>query len=191
MLFFFFFFNDTATTEIYTLSLHDALPISLAAPNCDRRAEPGEIPGAGLVNRHGDTNVRLALRQPEPEDGTRLAAEPYLLQRHPLAETGKPLNLDGPACVRDAGLDNRQEPAVPLTEPDPGANLDADCDARSAVPLRLVIRKDLRRRRQHEIPGPVGRRQNGRQLSERSLWIWLLVHGHLLVGVAVGDGARE
>src|SRR2546430_4476960 len=27
MLFFFFFFNDTATTEIYTLSLHDALPI--------------------------------------------------------------------------------------------------------------------------------------------------------------------
>src|SRR5258708_31767592 len=27
---FFFFFNDTATTEIYTLSLHDALPISLS-----------------------------------------------------------------------------------------------------------------------------------------------------------------
>src|SRR3712207_8357584 len=41
----FFFFNDTATTEIYTLSLHDALPISegeilfrgqnLYAPNVD------------------------------------------------------------------------------------------------------------------------------------------------------------
>src|SRR5216684_5105798 len=30
MLFFFFFFNDTATTEIYTLSLHDALPILTA-----------------------------------------------------------------------------------------------------------------------------------------------------------------
>src|SRR2546430_12042856 len=28
---FFFFFNDTATTEIYTLSLHDALPICTAA----------------------------------------------------------------------------------------------------------------------------------------------------------------
>src|SRR2546430_17388607 len=28
----FFFFNDTATTEIYTLSLHDALPISLRVP---------------------------------------------------------------------------------------------------------------------------------------------------------------
>src|SRR5438034_9797966 len=29
--FFFFFFNATATTEIYTLSLHDALPICIAA----------------------------------------------------------------------------------------------------------------------------------------------------------------
>src|SRR2546430_13474664 len=29
---FFFFFNDTATTEIYTLSLHDALPIFNSAP---------------------------------------------------------------------------------------------------------------------------------------------------------------
>src|SRR2546430_15977210 len=28
---FFFFFNDTATTEIYTLSLHDALPICIEA----------------------------------------------------------------------------------------------------------------------------------------------------------------
>src|SRR5260370_952589 len=31
----FFFFNDTATTEIYTLSLHDALPISLAVVRGD------------------------------------------------------------------------------------------------------------------------------------------------------------
>src|SRR5260221_6608261 len=38
---FFFFFNDTATTEIYTLSLHDALPICrgrrVAARKADRR----------------------------------------------------------------------------------------------------------------------------------------------------------
>src|SRR5471030_3541797 len=33
----FFFFNDTATTEIYTLSLHDALPIS------DARGRDGRI----------------------------------------------------------------------------------------------------------------------------------------------------
>src|SRR2546429_3150797 len=42
---FFFFFNDTATTEIYTLSLHDALPISRA----------GELPARG---RLGDAEVR-------------------------------------------------------------------------------------------------------------------------------------
>src|SRR2546421_12621981 len=34
-LLYFFFFNDTATTEIYTLSLHDALPISLDAVTKD------------------------------------------------------------------------------------------------------------------------------------------------------------
>src|SRR2546430_12506466 len=36
--FFFFFFNDTATTEIYTLSLHDALPICLLRQIDVRRA---------------------------------------------------------------------------------------------------------------------------------------------------------
>src|SRR2546430_8585040 len=38
----FFFFNDTATTEIYTLSLHDALPISIPGvthPPSERRGE--------------------------------------------------------------------------------------------------------------------------------------------------------
>src|SRR3712207_9357711 len=35
-----FFFNDTATTEIYTLSLHDALPISWRA-SCRRAREAG------------------------------------------------------------------------------------------------------------------------------------------------------
>src|SRR5947207_11578628 len=35
---FFFFFNDTATTEIYTLSLHDALPI------CTARRRPVRCP---------------------------------------------------------------------------------------------------------------------------------------------------
>src|SRR5256885_16593310 len=49
-IFFFFFFNDTATTEIYTLSLHDALPILRgmgreAARVAHRgRVHPGELP---------------------------------------------------------------------------------------------------------------------------------------------------
>src|SRR3712207_7310205 len=42
---FFFFFNDTATTEIYTLSLHDALPIfcrrrSSRAPTARAKLSP-------------------------------------------------------------------------------------------------------------------------------------------------------
>src|SRR2546422_10157618 len=37
---FFFFFNDTATTEIYTLSLHDALPISGVYRRHDNQRPP-------------------------------------------------------------------------------------------------------------------------------------------------------
>src|SRR3712207_6861367 len=36
-----FFFNDTATTEIYTLSLHDALPIFAASPSPATFRRPG------------------------------------------------------------------------------------------------------------------------------------------------------
>src|SRR5437899_11700212 len=43
---FFFFFNDTATTEIYTLSLHDALPIS--------RGEGGLSPAMLIADGKGD-----------------------------------------------------------------------------------------------------------------------------------------
>src|SRR5260370_21004560 len=48
---FFFFFNDTATTEIYTLSLHDALPI------CDVRPDlPAilEVVGLAGLTKLGD-----------------------------------------------------------------------------------------------------------------------------------------
>src|SRR2546421_9560018 len=48
---FFFFFNDTATTEIYTLSLHDALPISgprLRAARAPRAVTLGRLVGAWL-----------------------------------------------------------------------------------------------------------------------------------------------
>src|SRR2546422_11495883 len=38
---FFFFFNDTATTEIYTLSLHDALPIYIDLDDFEARGESG------------------------------------------------------------------------------------------------------------------------------------------------------
>src|SRR3712207_8875940 len=46
-----FFFNDTATTEIYTLSLHDALPIS---------------PGARAPRRRGSRSLATAKTLPVP-----------------------------------------------------------------------------------------------------------------------------
>src|SRR5256885_8693001 len=48
----FFFFNDTATTEIYTLSLHDALPIS--ADSRARTAAPQAACGGWRRTGHRD-----------------------------------------------------------------------------------------------------------------------------------------
>src|SRR3712207_9306765 len=40
-----FFFNDTATTEIYTLSLHDALPISISTDSVGTKVLVAELLG--------------------------------------------------------------------------------------------------------------------------------------------------
>src|SRR5258707_9640980 len=53
MLAFFFFFNDTATTEIYTLSLHDALPIC-PAPLRDHPPRVSEEPHRSTERPGGD-----------------------------------------------------------------------------------------------------------------------------------------
>src|SRR5437764_14726454 len=57
----FFFFNAPATTEIYTLSLHDALPISLSAclalidwSSVEWSAETIRLPRAGMEIDFGD-----------------------------------------------------------------------------------------------------------------------------------------
>src|SRR5439155_22654136 len=65
----FFFFNDTATTDIYTLSLHDALPISSRRWRLRPRAHLGRRrlgqpqPAAHPDHRHG--RRRGALRSEE------------------------------------------------------------------------------------------------------------------------------
>src|SRR3989454_10653124 len=59
----FFFFNDTATTEIYTLSLHDALPI-LAGRRLQRPRVPQE-PDAQRVQT--DRRPAQAATRPDPE----------------------------------------------------------------------------------------------------------------------------
>src|SRR5258708_39134864 len=51
---FFFFFNDTATTEIYTLSLHDALPIWSHQSITSRRSQRStSAPAKGAASRPG------------------------------------------------------------------------------------------------------------------------------------------
>src|SRR5256885_14564185 len=60
----FFFFNDTATTEIYTLSLHDALPIFECLLG-GRREQPGRRPGVQLFECPGEPVAGRRLRRPE------------------------------------------------------------------------------------------------------------------------------
>src|SRR3712207_8237465 len=55
-----FFFNDTATTEIYTLSLHDALPISVEkAGTTDSDKVIDALPGIKVPNLTGGTSEML------------------------------------------------------------------------------------------------------------------------------------
>src|SRR3712207_7050183 len=55
-----FFFNDTATTEIYTLSLHDALPICIA-----RRLVIAfdQVENVGRLARRGDAALAAVLEE--------------------------------------------------------------------------------------------------------------------------------
>src|SRR5256885_4843958 len=72
MVSFFFFFNDTATTEIYTLSLHDALPIlpGASAPGIaatgrftgPSNAHLGAAATSGPTSRIQDTEDRKSTR---------------------------------------------------------------------------------------------------------------------------------
>src|SRR3712207_7542086 len=88
----FFFFNDTATTEIYTLSLHDALPIYLAVVGRDDAAPVrvgqqdavphGHQPGRGvrvLVRARCAGDVEEFLRS--EEHTSELQSRQYLVCR--------------------------------------------------------------------------------------------------------------
>ena len=58
--YFFFFFNDTATTEIYTLSLHDALPIFLNKNKQLNKLNNIEIIKIALNNKKGKVKLYKA-----------------------------------------------------------------------------------------------------------------------------------
>src|SRR3712207_8049977 len=68
---FFFFFNDTATTEIYTLSLHDALPIC-PGPD-DRRHRQAERPARARLRARDEGGLfQLRLHPSRDRKSTRL-----------------------------------------------------------------------------------------------------------------------
>src|SRR6202012_6287661 len=69
---FYFFFNDPATTEIYTLSLHDALPISAGR---DRNARRRRRHGRARRNRTSETSAR------SEEHTSELQSRQYLVCR--------------------------------------------------------------------------------------------------------------
>src|SRR5438034_4811911 len=65
----FFFFNDTATTEIYTLSLHDALPIS-SSPGRRRPASGWTGRPSGRSSSRATPSARGPRALPRSEEHT-------------------------------------------------------------------------------------------------------------------------
>src|SRR2546430_7544860 len=85
--FFFFFFNDTATTEIYTLSLHDALPIS-SSRSC---ARPRRCDSNSSPNAVGTPSASSSLRRRSEEHTSELQSQSNLVCRLLLEKKKKQL----------------------------------------------------------------------------------------------------
>src|SRR5438309_9063519 len=100
-----FFFTDTASTEIYTLSLHDALPICPRGGAAARsRAPPvaGAAPPAGAPRARGGQNG--ALQRPRSEEHTsELQSQFHLVCRLLLEKK----NQHGDEPVKEAGYQTR------------------------------------------------------------------------------------
>src|SRR2546425_8447238 len=73
--FFFFFFNDPATTEIYTLSLHDALPISSST------AARAKAEMTAVLNRRGASLSETVRSMRSEEHTSELQSLAYLVCR--------------------------------------------------------------------------------------------------------------
>src|SRR5256885_13221533 len=92
----FFFFNDTATTEIYTLSLHDALPICAAQPGdhdgADREPESihGFGVGRGMESHRGQAVLQRPRARSRSEEHTSELQSPCNLVCRLLLEKKKP-----------------------------------------------------------------------------------------------------
>ena len=74
--FFIFFFNDTATTEIYTLSLHDALPICLLGTGPRQNRSVRCALGAKFVSPNSLTRPSELSLTPSFDHGALLSVAP-------------------------------------------------------------------------------------------------------------------
>src|SRR3712207_9506748 len=81
----FFFFNDTATTEIYTLSLHDALPIFAGRGVAGSLASAREVLkliSSESMQRNPSESIRLVVEKGRSEEHTsELQSRQYLVCR--------------------------------------------------------------------------------------------------------------
>src|SRR5258708_34194640 len=84
-----FFFNDTATTEIYTLSLHDALPISAAAKP-DQHLRHQRVSGQGQTGHRRRLVPRGRQSRRSEEHTSELQSPDHLVCRLLLEKKKKP-----------------------------------------------------------------------------------------------------
>src|SRR2546430_3771805 len=98
----FFFFNDTATTEIYTLSLHDALPISADGPprrhRRERQARRLRLHGARPAGYRARPDARSEEHTSELQSQSNLVCR-LLLEKKKHSEIGAPAASDGVAAA--------------------------------------------------------------------------------------------
>src|SRR5438093_1049427 len=95
----FFFFNDTATTEIYTLSLHDALPIS----EWSGRSSPRRSLGAARISMLGalsSSRARSEEHTSELQSLTNLVCRLLLEKKKKTPTHEHRQSTQQPACAR-------------------------------------------------------------------------------------------
>src|SRR2546425_841689 len=142
-IFFIFFFNDTATTEIYTLSLHDALPISA------RKQGAGDAVGASIEFAVGELS-----RAVQGRDG--IGPRPRLVLE----------DLVGPAVgeLPARSDEDRHHAFTHVTSPSPG------CRPNTRVPEHTLPSSERSRRRalsRHPSSRRKGQIRQPRSCSQR------------------------
>src|SRR6266487_3406010 len=99
----FFFFNDTATTEIYTLSLHDALPILVSEVLGVHQADPFLLEGRPDLVGEQTVDPGGGRKHPDPDLGE------LLLGTHPVRRRGSDPRLHLIEQPGDADLEELVE----------------------------------------------------------------------------------